>query len=74
MDQLAQAYHWPLEKILDLTMPQILMLNHAAWASAERRRPIKNKDDVEHHVPIKGCKKLEEATTDELIDYYKDFG
>lgn len=53
-------------------MPQILMLNHAAWVSAERRKPLKDGNSSEHHVGIKGGKKLEEATTDELIDYYKD--
>jgi hypothetical protein len=70
VDQLAQAYHWSLDQILELTMPQILMLNHAAWVSAERRRPLKE-GEFTHEPTIRG-KKLEEATTDEWVDYYKD--
>jgi hypothetical protein len=33
---LAEAYHWSLREIFDLTMPQIVMLNHAAFISGKR--------------------------------------
>lgn len=36
MDNLCQAYHWRIEDVFKLTMPQIIMLSHAAWVNHER--------------------------------------
>ena len=33
---LAEAYHWPLDSIKKLTMPQIIMLTHAAKVNHDR--------------------------------------
>lgn len=36
MDSLCQAYHWTLKEAMHLTLPQILMLNHAAKVNSLR--------------------------------------
>lgn len=33
---LCEAYHWTVQDAMKLTMPQIIMLNHAAWVNKER--------------------------------------
>lgn len=46
VESLCQAYHWPLEKAMNLTLPQMIMLNHASWVNhenSERRFKAKRK-------------------------------
>lgn len=33
---LCSGFHWSYEQAKSLTLPQIIMLNHAAWVSHER--------------------------------------
>lgn len=46
VQSLCAAYHLPLREAMRMTLPQIIMLNHAAWAeheNAERRYEAKKK-------------------------------
>jgi hypothetical protein len=46
VSSLCEAYHWTLAEAMKLTMPQIIMLNHASWVNrenAERRYNAKSK-------------------------------
>lgn len=40
----AEAYHWSLRDIFNLTMPQIIMINHAAYINGKRFDAKMNKD------------------------------
>lgn len=79
VDSYAQAYHWSLDQIAQLTYPQIILLNHAAHfnrqvfdaRTADRRRrgqPPTVADQVQD-APIFNGKRLNEMTTDEMLSY-----
>jgi hypothetical protein len=54
-------------------MPQIVMLNHAAWVNGkrmERRTGTGSKEDSEI---VYNGKRLEELNSDELTAYYGDW-
>lgn len=36
VDGLCQSYHWSMKEAMSLTLPQIIMLNHAAWVNQEQ--------------------------------------
>jgi hypothetical protein len=36
ISSLCEAYHWTYEEAMRRTLPQIIMLNHAAWVNHER--------------------------------------
>ncbi len=80
---MAQAYRWAYSDILQLTYPQILMLNHAA--DVNRRRldlRIKQKrndgtatlSEEVADMPLVGGRKLTDLTSDEYISYLSSDG
>lgn len=78
MDSLAQAYHWKWEDILRRTMPQILMLNHAASVNKARMdarikrgrtEGYESLDDAAADAPVYNGKRLSELTTEEYQAY-----
>ncbi len=45
LSSFAEAYHWTLSQVMELTWPQIVMLNHASAVNSERSdRRYKAKD------------------------------
>jgi hypothetical protein len=36
VDSLAQGYHWTLDEVFKLTMPQIILMSHAAHINSKR--------------------------------------
>jgi hypothetical protein len=69
VDQLCQAYHWPFEAAMKMTMPQIILLNHASWVNNKRYET----PDKEEDRPVHNGKKVDEMNSDELLGYYGDF-
>jgi hypothetical protein len=67
VDQLCQAYHWPFDKAMKMTMPQIIMLNHASWVNGKRYET--DKETEESGSKFNG-KRVEEMNTDEWGKYY----
>ena len=39
----AEAYHWPLDRIFQLTLPQIIMMSHASHVNGKRMEERVNK-------------------------------
>lgn len=84
IDSLCQAYHWTVDEAFRMTMPQILMLNHAARVNHDRMmenmdkdRKVKDKEDMEAKkrderdpiLPQYG-KRLSECTSDEIAGQF----
>lgn len=79
VDSLAQAYRWPLRDILDLTLPQVYMLNRAASYNKQRLdRMIEQKrrdgtldpsESLAADPPLVHGKRLDELTSDEYLSY-----
>lgn len=81
VDSFAQNYRWPMHEILDLTMPQIYMLNGAA---SENRRRMESK--VAHNQSTHSPKRepapnpantwrgkpIDQLNTDEYKQYFRD--
>jgi len=80
VDQLCQAYHWPLEEAMSRTLPQIILLNHAASVNCERskrrsERAGKKKQEQKQTDPVVfNGKRLSELTSDEMAAYYANWG
>lgn len=58
-----------------LTMPQIIMLNHAAWVNSERMKSrihSKKNEDDDDQIVYKG-KRLSELNSEEMAAYYGDW-
>ena len=60
-----------------LTMPQSIMLNHAAWVNYERMdKRVKAKGDATRHANedpiVMNGKRLAELSSDEMQTYYSD--
>lgn len=75
IDQLCQAYHWTMGEAMSLTMPQIIMLNHAASVNSKRmeqrmKRKHTTTDNQEGYEPVYNGKTLDEMTSDEMVQYY----
>lgn len=80
VDSFCQAYHWSFSDALKLTMPQIVMLNHAAWVNAEKAglhkhddrqgRPSKSALRDEEDPVITSGKRMSELTSDEIFGYF----
>jgi len=82
VDSLCQTYHWPLHEVMSLTVPQIIMLNHAAWVNQERvKKRVANEptaadmrkqqeDELMNGDPIVwNGKRLSELNSDEMAIY-----
>lgn len=75
MDGLCQSYHWEFAAAKKLTLPQIVMLNHAADVNhkrAEERIKAKEqakKQGVENPV-VFGGKRVDELGTEDFIRYW----
>lgn len=75
VDSLCQGYHWSYKDVLSLTVPQLLMLNHASHVNSERMKAkydVKNDTDTESANDFRG-KPVEELNDDELSQYFKTF-
>lgn len=80
VDSYAQAYRWPLDHILRLTMPQIIMINHAAHVNKKRldRRIERNRErgdqpleDRIAEMPMWNGKRIDELTSEEYLEYHR---
>jgi hypothetical protein len=36
LDSIAQSYHWSFDDIMNLTVPQIILISHAAFINSKR--------------------------------------
>lgn len=66
---LCEAYHWTLEDVRKLTLPQIILMNHAAFVNrenSERRYEAKRKS--EENLSSES-KRVKEMKGKELTDY-----
>lgn len=70
---MCQAYHWSFDKAMSLTLPQMILMNHAAWVnqkrSEEKAEQRKNEPEVLDPVVHKG-KKVTELNSDEFGAYW----
>jgi hypothetical protein len=84
VQSLCASYHWPLSEALKLTVPQVVMLNHAAWAEHEngqRRYEAKRKWEEERDrndpkLAEYGGRRLSEVMQDQKLaeNYLSDWG
>lgn len=69
------SYHWPLSEALKLTVPQVIMLNHAAWAeheNSQRRYEAKRQWEEQREIddpklPEYGGRRLSEVMADPTL-------
>jgi len=75
IDGLCQGYHWTFDEAFKMTMPQIIMLNHAAYVNGERMRAKwdKPEDDEPVSQVVMNGKTVEELNEDELGVYFRTF-
>lgn len=81
---MCQNYHWSLDEATHLTLPQIFMMNHAAWVNSKRmderierdktgpkRRATATQvqDDNDPIIPEVG-KRLSECTSEEIASQF----
>ena len=85
MSSLCENYYWTLPQAMSLTLPQLLILNHAAYVNSERRKEktdwdaeqkkkadeAQEKLDATDPVVFNG-KRLSELTDRESAQYYSD--
>jgi hypothetical protein len=65
LDSICQAYHWSLKDVMRMTLPQIIMMNHAAWVNQERsERRYKVKREMEEQ---KSASRTSPQTAEELV-------
>jgi hypothetical protein len=57
---------------MQLTWPQIIMMNHAAWVNGQRYEQTKGKS-VSPSAPVMNGKSLDQLNSDELSQYYSDW-
>lgn len=72
VDQLCQAYHWTFAEAMKMTMPQIIMLNHAAHVNAKRMGLDRDEDDVPVEVGGKS-KSMDVMDSKDYERYYSDW-
>jgi hypothetical protein len=79
IDGLCQAYHWTLPEAMKLTLPQILLFNHAASVNGRRmdnKQEARKKQDEtsksrnEKDPIVYNGKRLSQLTDDEQEAYY----
>lgn len=66
IDSLCQCYHWSLEEAMKLTMPQIIMLQHASHINMKRmeaRREANKQKEPEKKI---AGKPVEEASSEDI--------
>lgn len=80
---LMSAYHIPLREAVSMTLPQIIMLNHASWCESKdtesRMKESKEREDKDPVLPEMGGKRMSEVmNNDALLGSYlgdwKGFG
>jgi hypothetical protein len=74
IDGLCQGYHWSFADAVKMTLPQVIMLNHAAHANSERMKS--RVDSNTHSEPVDGMfmgKPVEELDENELDMYFRTF-
>jgi hypothetical protein len=84
IDNLCQAYHWTIGEAFRLTLPQIIMLNHAAKVNHDRMmermdqdKAVKDKKDEEQRkkdkldpvIPTLG-KRMSECNSEEIASQF----
>jgi hypothetical protein len=81
VDSLCQNYGWSFEETMHMTLPQIILLNHAASINSKRvdirvKANAKKKEreaERETNDPIvHGNKRLSQLDSNDMIDYYAD--
>lgn len=74
IDQLCQGYHWSLKEAMSLTLPQVILLGHAAWANDKRskaRSAAKEQEEPNPTIMVGGKQKpFSEMSTDDAQEYY----
>ena len=81
VDNICQAYHWSLKDVMRLTIPQMIMLGHAAAVNSLRTDKrmeakskadeIKRKKDETDPIVMNG-KRLSQLTPEEEVAYYSN--
>lgn len=74
LSSLCEAYHWTVAEACKLTIPQILMLNHAAWVNhenSERKYNAKKPKNVDPLVSAEE-QRLNEMSPDQLTRYMSE--
>ena len=84
VEKMASGYHWPLEKSLELTLPQIyLMGNSSAWSwhkseikseDGDSPRKARHTMKVPKEVDGKSFKSFKEMTSTQYKQYLQDVG
>jgi len=79
VDQLCQAYHWSYKDAMRMTLPQIIMLNHAASVNSARMRnrmdaktatKATQKVEDEKDPVVYNGKRLSELSSEEFATYF----
>lgn len=85
VDSLAQAYHWSFEDMKSLTLPQLLLMNHAAEVNRKRadetherkkkreelRKQQKEKEELKNPWIEEFGKRFDEMDSDEQLEYFR---
>lgn len=71
LDSLAQAYHWSHQDMMKLTMPQIIMYNHASWVNRENYERRRKHTDVP--AMDKEAKRVASMEGETLFGYLKEW-
>lgn len=80
IESMCQSYHWTLDEAMRLTVPQIIMLGHAANVNFKRSGMDKHSSLTssaasDDFVEVNGrSKRLSEMTSEDYTLYYSDWG
>lgn len=66
IDSLCQCYHWSLEEAMKLTMPQIIMLQHASHINMKRMEARRSVTKKEAEKPTIAGKPIEQASSKDI--------
>jgi hypothetical protein len=69
IDQLCQGYHWSFQEAMSLTLPQVILLGHAAWANDKRMKARSESPDTKVVVGNKE-KSFEQMDSKDYEEYY----
>lgn len=74
IDSLCQNYGWSYQETMRMTLPQIVMLNHAATVNAKRVEiRVKAKSNKDKQDPVvHNNKRLSELDSNDMASYYAD--
>lgn len=77
VDSLCQNYGWSFEESMHMTLPQIILLNHAAALNAKRvdlkvKANAKKKEREAEDPVVHGDKRLSQLDSNDMVHYYSD--